>query len=372
MARKKYTIEDIRELAKSKNGKCVSDNYINAHTKLKWQCNICNNVWKATPNNIRQGRWCPECAKKITGDKNRKYSIQDMQKLAKERGGECLSKEYIDANTKLLWKCNICDHKWKATPSNIQQGKWCPKCMGKNKTIEDMRELAKSKNGKCLSKKYSGSKTKLKWQCEKMHTWYTPPSYIVHGNWCPYCAGKYKTIKDMQKMAEEKKGKCLSKKYINANTKLKWQCNICNNVWKAKPSNIQQGNWCPYCSNNISDGEQKFREAMEKLLNVKLPKKRPKWLVNEEGNRLELDGYNEKLKIAFEYQGQQHFEIVKIFKGNQKKLDKVQKHDNIKKELCKQRSITLLCPTYKLGKTKYDNFIKNKLKENNLAYLLNY
>jgi hypothetical protein len=47
--------------------------------------------------------------------------------IAKERGGECLSKEYKGIFTKLKWKCSI-GHEWKASPSNVKRGSWCPLC----------------------------------------------------------------------------------------------------------------------------------------------------------------------------------------------------------------------------------------------------
>ena len=31
-----------------------------------------------------------------------KYNIQDMQKLAKNNGGKCLSKKYVNITTKLM------------------------------------------------------------------------------------------------------------------------------------------------------------------------------------------------------------------------------------------------------------------------------
>lgn len=50
-----------------------------------------------------------------------------MIELARKRKGECLSTEYINAHTKLMWKC-VHGHEWEAKPNNIHQGKWCPKC----------------------------------------------------------------------------------------------------------------------------------------------------------------------------------------------------------------------------------------------------
>ncbi|PKP58873.1 MAG: hypothetical protein CVT88_06570 [Candidatus Altiarchaeales archaeon HGW-Altiarchaeales-1] len=92
-------------------------------------------------------------------------------------------------------------------------------------TIEDMQKLAESKRGKCLSTEYVNALTKLKWMCKEGHTWEAIPKCIKSGHWCPYCAGNAKlTIEDMQELAKNNGGKCLSTEYINTRTKLKWQC----------------------------------------------------------------------------------------------------------------------------------------------------
>ena len=57
----------------------------------------------------------------------KKYTLSDMQQLAKSRGGQCLSKEYIDLKTKMKWKCAF-GHEWEATPKLPLTGHWCPKC----------------------------------------------------------------------------------------------------------------------------------------------------------------------------------------------------------------------------------------------------
>jgi hypothetical protein len=75
----------------------------------------------------------------------------------------------------------------------IQSGHWCHICGGYIKgTIEKMREIALSRNGKCLSDKYNDSKTKLKWECHKGHIWEATPSDIKQGHWCPVCGNKQK------------------------------------------------------------------------------------------------------------------------------------------------------------------------------------
>lgn len=54
-------------------------------------------------------------------------SLKECQDLAISRGGECLSKEYINAKTNMQWKCKE-NHTWPATFKNIKKGSWCPFC----------------------------------------------------------------------------------------------------------------------------------------------------------------------------------------------------------------------------------------------------
>ena len=99
----------------------------------------------------------------------KKLDIKEMYKIAKSRKGRCLSKKYVNAMTKLKWQCKE-GHIWEARPHGIKRGKWCPYCSGNIKlTIEQMHDIAKSRKGKCLSKVYVNNETHLKWQCEKGH-----------------------------------------------------------------------------------------------------------------------------------------------------------------------------------------------------------
>ena len=72
----------------------------------------------------------------------------------------------------------------------------------------------------------------------------------------------------------------------------------------------------------------------------------PDWL---EG--LELDLYLPGLKMAFEYQGIQHFEPIEHW-GGITQLKKQQEHDKKKKEICKERGVLLICINYDEDLTK--------------------
>ena len=54
--------------------------------------------------------------------------LRAMQALAKERDGECLSTRYVGAFSALRWRCRE-GHEWQSTPNNIKNlRRWCPKC----------------------------------------------------------------------------------------------------------------------------------------------------------------------------------------------------------------------------------------------------
>ena len=57
-----------------------------------------------------------------------KHTIEQMQALAKERKGVCLSAVYVNAHTNLRWRCRE-GHEWEVASDKIKNsGHWCPEC----------------------------------------------------------------------------------------------------------------------------------------------------------------------------------------------------------------------------------------------------
>ena len=286
----------------------------------------------------------------------RRLTIEQMQLIATSRGGKCISKKYVNGNTKLEWECAK-GHRWLATPSLVKLAKaWCPHCVGRYKTIEDMQEIAKSRGGKCLSKKYVNSKTKLKWECVEGHQWSATPRRV---SWCPECAtqrsadARRSSIADMRAVAKSRSGKCLSKTYKNQNSILEWEC-ANGHRWNATAGSVyNQGTWCPECGGGIS--ERICRAYFQQIFRNPFPKRRPVWLKNSRGNQMELDGYCKKLKIAFEHQGEQHYKAINFF-GGQKKLLQQKEDDEKKRILCGKNGVRLICVPELFAMTKLEDF----------------
>ena len=56
----KLTIEDCCIVAKNFNGECLSKNYINNHSPLKWKCTN-GHIWESIFKDVKRGHWCPYC-----------------------------------------------------------------------------------------------------------------------------------------------------------------------------------------------------------------------------------------------------------------------------------------------------------------------
>ena len=60
-------------------------------------------------------------------------------------------------------------------------------------SLDDAIRIAKSYEGMCLSEEYINNRTPMLWKCNKNHQWTAPFASIKNRHsWCPYCAKKLK------------------------------------------------------------------------------------------------------------------------------------------------------------------------------------
>lgn len=345
--RKEVMFERAKKMASERNFKLLSTTYTNNHTKMKWRCLAKNHEWEATYNGIQRGSGCPYC-----WGKNFKHSHGYIQKEIEKMGFELLSKKYKSINQKLEVKCKK-GHIWNPTFKNLRNGHGCPVCSGRKVEMDVILYFCKEKGIECLSEKYTDNKTPLKWKCSKGHIWestfYSIRYFKKH--FCKICKKERKTtIEKVKKIAEEKGGKCLSGKIEKCDSKLKFEC--CNgHTWEALGSTIKR-NWCPYCANLLSLSELKCKYILEQITGLKFHKTR-----NELNGRLELDGYNPEHKLAFEYNGKQHYHKDSFYNKKSERFYKTIENDSKKRSICKQKGIKLLTIPY-TANSNDENLIK--------------
>lgn len=354
-----------KTLAQERGGECLSDKYLNNKTKLRWRCAE-GHVWEALSANVKRGHWCKICGNYRQARQKAK-SIETARELARAKGGECLSSDYINNHTKLGWRCAE-GHEWRAVPASIQGGTWCPICAGKllpKDALFALRLYAKNLGGECLSEEYQSAKTKLRWRCAKGHEWEAIPDSVRRGTWCPHCAGSMSlTLSDMQETARGKGGECLSDQYVNSDEKLRWRCAE-GHEWEAVAYHVRAGHWCPTCA--AGNSERICKDIFEQMFGKLFPKVKPHWLPNARGKKMELDGYCEELKIAFEYHGAQHYSHVGFFHRGNKSLEKRKGDDDLKERLCVEHGVHLIVIPYTVPMDEVPEYVYRTAQERGLT-----
>jgi len=113
-----------------------------------------------------------------------------------------------------------------------------------------------------------------------------------------------------------------------------------------------------------SKGELICKDTVTKLFKRPFKKIRPDFLKNEQtGSNLEIDIYNEDLKLAIEYSGKQHYYYTPHFHKNEQAFFDQQYRDNIKEKKCRENGINLIVVPYTIKPQHIELFIYKKVKE---------
>lgn len=149
--------------------------------------------------------------------------------------------------------------------------------------------------------------------------WTSPVGHLRNSNYnnirdlkhCSVCYGKLpKTLPDYQELGRLRGGEYnLATIQNNANTPIKgWKCEK-GHIWSARYTDINQGSWCPVCR------EPRGERELRILLDVITPGKFDKLRIP--GTRYEFDFGSSTDKLLIEFDGNQHFEAVDFFGGEE-------------------------------------------------------
>lgn len=385
MIDKTKKILEAKQQAILNGGICLSDKYINNKEKLEWKCSNSNHPsWFSSFSTVVNLKcWCPICGIK-SNSKKRKHTkgLEIAQKYAQDKGGSCLSTEYIGSRAKLEWKCSNLNHSsWFASFDGVVNNKsWCPPCgiinNSEKRKIKNGLEQAKlhaiTQGGSCLSTEYIASRDKLEWKCSNSNhsSWFASFDSVINNNrWCVHCANdknftKWRTegLIGAHAYAKSRGGLCLSTEFLNGNTKIEWKCsNPDHSSWFGSYQQVtSKKSWCARCKGE-SAKEFKVRNILNYLFDTDFINTRTlSWNINPNTNRnLELDGYCDNLKIAFEFQGDHHTKLA--FRNTQNKLYDIQEKDKIKKQNCINNNVKLII-IHEIKKQNFNDFYKEILK----------
>ena len=332
-----YDIKSMQKLASivgtlktGKPGKCLSETYQAMNKTLKWECGECGKVWEAHPNGIvYQQNWCTKCSGRET------WSYDQMVALAKVRGlektgvegkflttKESYENQKFPDRSKYKWKCGKCETEFESIANNVKRGSWCRVCQY-DKLSKEFREPYENI-------------PKLAEKIGKIKTGY-PGKFLADRQY-------YDSVP------------------MPSHHKFQWRCGKCRSEFKMDIDHVKRPQWCPICTEGES--ERVCRGYFERIFNAPFPKARPEWLINPKtNNRLELDGHNENLKIAFEFNGPQHYMFYPKFHKHFDDFKKRQELDYLKEITCKEKGVTLISVPHTLDYDEFQNFIKNKYEK---------
>lgn len=260
MAKRKTHEEFIKKFKESnRNDITVLGKYTTWDGKIDIQCKTCNHIWSSYPNHILKSKThCPECNKQYKHDSQALTQDEFVEKVKIVNPFIEVIGNYINNKTKILFKCNLCNYEWNASPFNILNGCGCTKC--KKRKISEIKSLPyenfekranlESKHIKINKNDYVNMTTKINCTCEKCgYQWMTLPHLLCNGSSCPKCAGVIKKTHEefIHEINSINPNIDIIGKYISNNTLIKCKCKIDGFVWDAIPTNLLRGSGCIVC-----------------------------------------------------------------------------------------------------------------------------
>lgn len=115
----------VRQFAKASSCTWIGPVFVNQKVDTGFKCDLCSKNFEATLSNLKRQNGCETCSRKA-GQVANKWTVQELQAYAKDRGGKLLSTTYVDAKGTLEWECG-CGNVWLANWNNVfHGGNWCP------------------------------------------------------------------------------------------------------------------------------------------------------------------------------------------------------------------------------------------------------
>lgn len=348
--------------------KLLSKEYTGVYDHLKLECTVCGHKWTRSWHKLKSGKGCPKCQ----ADTQKMSMSTILQVLSvKLPSVQLLSNVYENALTPLKCKCNLCGYKWVSNWARLQRGCGCIKCSYESSARRSRLSLIEVKTRlrslnrsiSITSTKYTNNQSKLALSCHKCgYEWKSSWASLSQGVGCPQCAGNLPlSLSEIRRRLKKTTPtvRILSGAYTNVDSVFKCKCTTCKHIWQQSWKSLQGGRGCPHCDNYDSRFERIVRNQAELLTGLKFSKARPAFTKGRGRQSLEIDCYNEELKLGIEPNGPHHYRLCYHNRFNPKLLQAQKRRDWRKRYQCWYHGVKLISVPYWIRDVK--SYLSNRV-----------
>ena len=266
------------------------DEYVNNHTKIRFQCKICGKQWKTVPNSILSGHGCPSCARSSTSFLEQaifnafSMILGEDAVLSRDRELIGMELDIVIPSLKIAY----------------EPGSWAWHYNKKSRDAE--------KRKRCIEKGYQLIIIYTDYKKDTLPfetNCYARSTSLGNSNWSETKAFVNSLLSDQDLTLEEEKWEhvrslALEKsrrktneeylaelrlvnpnirvigEYRDNSTKVRYECLVCGKKWTAMPGSVLSGHGCPSCgSRRSADSKRKTHEQFI----IELQKINPKVIV---------------------------------------------------------------------------------------------
>ena len=343
-SRKRYDLSAVKQYFAERGLELLEPCYKTIQTPMQFRCVACGYLGATQLATVLNGSGCRRCGTRRRVNA-RKLNFEDLKTELAARRIEVLSTEYKNSATLIATRCLVCNRVWHPSPTSLRQGHGCPSCSLKRRvqtrtySTEQVAALLQ-KMGITLISEYSTSQKPIRVRFEKCgHEQTRSWNVLQHGFGCSRCARNSRAIPaDYDAIAARFGGKII-RIGKTATTSSTWRCQF-GHVFERSYTSIKHlGTFCRVCSSSYS--EMLCRQIAERLFKKPFRPVRLKGMRSHKGRPLELDIYNQELKVAIEHNGSHHYVAQTNWSGEEGlTLQKV--HDETRRQYCKANDIVFI------------------------------
>lgn len=243
----------------------IMSNYTKSSESVDFLCE-CGEIHKKSPNRLLRGARC----KKFIGSTKIKKEKEFIQKLHEINDEIEMIDEYVDANTKIKFKC-VCGQFFYKTPSQmIRSNPLCPKCANNRLSATEIIQKIKEISPGIIidlkdSDEFVKKRLKVNCKCKCGNEWSTAIEYLLSGQGCAICNRKKHSHDEYIQMVYNvnENIKILSE-YTTLEDNITYKCK-CGNIHTKNARQILRNPSCPKCANNIKKTTEQFIKEMENI-----------------------------------------------------------------------------------------------------------